>query len=129
MSDRDPDAPPPSPVFPGGQDNPFQPAIIVYLLYIGGIFVPFLALGGLVYAYVERGRDAAVDSHLDFLIRTFWWGLLMLVVGFVASFILVGILLLIFWLVWLLVRVITGIQLAQKRKPITAIEMFGLKAI
>jgi len=114
---------------PPGHGNPLQPAIIVYLVYAGSFFVPFVAIGGLVYAYVERGRDPVLDSHLDFQIRTFWWGLLMLVAGIVLSFILVGLAVILFWFIWAVVRIITGIQLAQAQRPISGVELFGLKAI
>lgn len=119
----------PDPIMPPGQGNPLQPAIIVYLVYAGSFFVPFVAVGGLVYAYVERGKDAVLDSHLDFQIRTFWWGLLMLVGGIILSFILIGLAVILFWFIWTVVRIITGIQLAQAQQPIRGVELFGLKAV
>ncbi|WP_224815083.1 hypothetical protein [Hasllibacter sp. MH4015] len=116
-------------IMPPGQGNPLQPAIIIYIVYAGSFLVPFAAIGGLVYAYVERGNNAVLDTHLDFLIRTFWWGFLMIVLGIILSFVLVGALVLLFWMVWTIVRLITGIQLAQKQQPIRDVELFGLKAV
>lgn len=117
------------PINAPGHGQPLQPAIIIYALYGAGIFVPFAALAGLTYAYVERGKDPVLDSHLSFQIATFWWGLLMMLVGFVLAFVLVGFLVWAFWIVWLIVRLITGIQLAQANQPISGVEAFGLKAI
>ncbi len=116
-------------IMPPGQGNPLQPAIIIYLVYAGSFFVPFVAIGGLVYAYVERGKDPVLDSHLDFQIRTFWWGLLILTIGIILTFILIGMLVILFWIVWTVVRIITGIQLAQKQQPVSGVELFGLKAV
>ena len=116
-------------IMPPGHGNPLQPAIIIYLVYAGSFFVPFVAIGGLVYAYSERGRDPVLDSHLDFQIATFWWGLVMLIAGVILSLVLVGLLVILAWFVWTVVRIITGIQLAQKQLPVTRVEMFGMKAV
>lgn len=125
---QDPNTPR-TPINAPGHGQPLQPAIIVYALFGAGIFIPFAALAGLIYAYVERGKDPVLDSHLSFQISTFWWGLLMLCVGFVLAFVLVGFLILAFWIVWLVVRLITGFQLAQANQPISGVETFGLKAV
>lgn len=125
---QDPNAPQ-TPINAPGHGQPLQPAIIIYALYGAGIFIPFAAIAGLVYAYVERGKDPVLDTHLSFQIRTFWWGLVMLVAAFILAFVLVGFLLGAFWIVWLVVRLITGFQLAQANRPITAVETFGLKAV
>ncbi len=124
MSDQNP-----APIYPPGQGNPLQPAIIIYVLFGAGIFVPFAALAGVIYAYVERGKDPVLDTHLTFQIRTFWWGLLWSVVGFILAFVLVGFAILLAWVIWLIVRIITGIQLADKRQPVQGTESFGMKAI
>ncbi len=117
------------PINAPGHGKALQPAIIVYVLYGVGVVVPFAALAGVVYAYVERGKDPVLDSHLTFQIRTFWWGLLWVVAAFILMFVLVGFLVGLVWLVWLAVRIITGIQLAQDNKPVTGTEAMGFKAV
>ena len=114
---------------PYGSDNPYQSAFIIYILYAVGFAIILTAIAGLVYAYIERGKDPGLDTHLNFQIRTFWWGLLMLAVGLPLSFFLIGLPILLFWAVWTLVRIITGIQLAQAQRPISGVEIMGLKAI
>lgn len=124
----DPDTPQ-KPINAPGHGKPLQSAIIIYVLYGAGVVFPLAALAGLIYAYVERGKDATLDTHLSFQIATFWWGLLMIVVGLVLMLFIVGILVWLFWFVWLVVRLITGFQLADANKPISGTEVFGLKAI
>ncbi|MEX3015105.1 DUF4870 family protein [Gymnodinialimonas hymeniacidonis] len=119
----------PPPIMSPRQGDPLQPAIIIYILMGVGIFVPFTALAGVVYAYVERGKDPVLDTHLSFLIRTFWWGFVWIIAGFILAFVLIGFLIWIAWIVWLAVRIITGIQLAQKQQPIQGVEVFGMKAV
>lgn len=91
--------------------------------------MPLAALAGLIYAYIERGKTPLLDSHLSFQIATFWWGLGFIIVGFVLAFVLIGFLVWVFWVVWLIVRLITGYQLAQAARPISGTELFGMKAI
>lgn len=125
---QDPNTPP-KPINAPGHGQPLQAAIIIYALFGAGVVFPLAALAGVIYAYVERGRDPVLDSHLNFQIATFWWGLLMIVVGAVLALVLVGFLVWLFWIVWLVVRLITGFQLAQANQPISGTETFGLKAI
>ncbi|MEJ6394721.1 hypothetical protein V8J82_15765 [Gymnodinialimonas sp. 2305UL16-5] len=114
---------------PFGGDSPYQSAFIIYILYAVGFALALTALAGVVYAYIERGKDPGLDTHLSFQIRTFWWGLLMLAVGVPTSFVLIGLPILLFWAVWTLVRIITGIQLAHAQRPISGVEMLGMKAV
>ena len=60
-------------------------------------------------------------THCQFQIRTFWIGLLYLVVaGFLAyaSFPVIGVAVLIWWLVWSLIRNTTGLLALNENKPI-----------
>jgi len=91
--------------------NQGSSANIIYILYLVGLAVGLTGLIGVIMAYVNR--DSAPDwvrSHYEFQIRTFWIGLLMLVVGFVLSIVVIGWLLILFYYVWLIVRCIKGMQ-------------------
>jgi len=131
------DQPPPPPQDPDQHPqryvppppNPYQPAIITYAVFAGSFIIAFAAIGGLIYAYVEKGKDPNVDTHLDFMIQTFWIGLIFFVIGFVTAFFLIGFLILLAWFVWVVIRMITGFQLAQKGEPIRGTELMGMKAI
>lgn len=94
-------------------------AKIIYVLYLVGIFVGLTGLIGLVLAYVNR-RDAPpwLASHYHFQIRTFWIGLLYLFLGGLLTTVVVGWLVLLFWLAWLVVRCAQGIRYLDRRQAL-----------
>ena len=103
-------------------------ALIVYILYFIAYFVGITAIVGVIIAHVQRGSgDALLESHYDFQIRTFWIGLLYLVVGTILAFVLVGFLVLAWWFIWSLIRNIKGILALNENRPITSPSswMFG----
>jgi uncharacterized membrane protein len=83
---------------------------------------------GLIVAYVKRdeARGTWVESHLRWLIRTFWFSFLWGVVGFIVlvvlGLILIGIpLAFLIWAaasIWVIYRVIRGYLLFKDSKPI-----------
>ena len=98
---------------PEGQGN----AKVIYILYLIGLVVGLTAIVGLVMAYVYRGEGPDwVDAHYRFQIRTFWIGLLYIVVGTALSAVLVGYLILLFWGVWLIVRCVKGLKALEDRR-------------
>jgi len=109
--------------------NPYRPAITVYILYAVGIVLTPVALGGLIYAYIERGGNGDVDSHLHFQIRTFWQGLAMVAAAVILAPVRVGILIWLFWLAWIVVRIVTGLRLARARTPVRGVETLGMRAV
>ena len=92
-------------------DESTSNAKLVYILYLVGIMIPITGLIGVVMAYVNLG-DASdwLKSHYQFQIRTFWIGLLYMVLGVVLSAVLLGYLILLFWLVWLIIRCVKGLK-------------------
>jgi uncharacterized membrane protein len=96
-----------------------QLALIVYILYFVAYFVGITAIVGVVIAHVQKGSgNAMLDSHYDFQIRTFWVGVLYLIVGFVLMFVLIGFLVWGWWFVWSLIRNIKGILALNENRPI-----------
>lgn len=105
-----------------------MPAKIVYGLFAIGYIVALTTLAGVIYAYLSRGKDAVLDSHLQFQIRTFWISLALAVLAFVTMFVGVGLLVWAFLAVWGLIRVISGFLLANDGKPITGTKYLGVMA-
>jgi len=98
--------------------NP-QLALIVYILYFAAYVVGITALIGVIIAHVQVGTaEPLLASHYRFQIRTFWIGLLYLVVGFILVWVLIGFLVLLWWFVWSLVRNIKGVLALNENQPI-----------
>jgi uncharacterized membrane protein len=105
---------------PRGGDASDTMAVIVYVLYLAALLVGGItALIGVVVAYVARG-DAPdwLDSHYRFQIRTFWISLVYGLVGGVLSLIVIGWFVLLFLLIWWIVRCAKGLLALRRGEPI-----------
>jgi uncharacterized membrane protein len=87
---------------------------IVYVLYLVGLVVGITPLIGVIMAYVNRsGAPEWAQSHYRLQIRTFWIGLLYGVIGIALSLVIIGWLLLLFTVVWMIVRCVKGLKFAS----------------
>ena len=105
-----------------------QVALIVYILYFISYFTGITALIGVIIAYVQVGQaDSFLRTHYQFQIRTFWIGILYVVIGILLTHFLIGIFVFIWWFIWSLVRNIKGVLALNERRPIAdpASWMFG----
>lgn len=94
-------------------------AQIAYILYLVSLLVGVTAIVGLVMAYVAKNKDPDwLKSHHIFLIHTFWIGLLYTFLGILLTFVLIGILVLLFALIWWIVRCIQGLDYLNRNQPI-----------
>jgi uncharacterized membrane protein len=110
--------------------NPSQPspqvgsdttvALVIYVLYFVAYFTGITALVGVIMAHIQVGStsDPLLVSHYRFQIRTFWIGLLYLVVGYLLIIVLIGFLILLWWFIWSLIRNIKGVLALNERRPI-----------
>ena len=91
--------------------------MVVYVLYLVSLLIGITSLVGLIIAYVNRS-DAPqwLQDHYRFQIRTFWIGLLYGVVGLLTSVILIGWLILLFAVVWFIIRCVKGMMYLNKRE-------------
>jgi uncharacterized membrane protein len=93
--------------------------LIIYVLYFAGYFTLITAVVGVIIAHVQIGSsEPMLRTHYQFQIRTFWIGLLYMVVGGVLAFVGIGFLILLWWLIWSLVRCIKGLLALNEDKPI-----------
>mgnify|MGYP006332894091 CR=1 FL=1 len=95
--------------------------MVVYALQVLSVFVGITAIVGVIINYVKR-EDAAgtlYESHFDWQIRTFWWGLIWSVVGFILLFAF-GLGLLVWFVagIWALYRVIKGFLKLNDNQPV-----------
>jgi uncharacterized membrane protein len=103
-------------------------AKIIYILYLVNIVVQFTGLVGVIMAYLnQKDADEMLKTHFRFQIRTFWIGLLYIFIGALLSMVLIGYLVLLFYVVWLIVRCVKGMQALDKNEalPNPASWMFG----
>jgi uncharacterized membrane protein len=86
-------------------------AKIIYILYLVSIIIGITAIAGLIMAYVNKDDAPGwLKSHYQFQIRTFWIGALYLFIGVLLSQFIIGLFILLFWLLWLIVRCAKGIK-------------------
>lgn len=92
-------------------------AKLVYVLYLFSVLIGVVGIVAVVIAYVHKD-DAPewLRSHYQFQIRTFWMGLLYLVIGGLLSFLLIGYLVLFLWAVWLIIRSIKGMKVLNQQQ-------------
>jgi uncharacterized membrane protein len=96
-----------------------QLALVVYILYLAAYFTGLTGLIGVIIAHVQvDSADELLRTHYRFQIRTFWIGLLYLVVGTILLFVVVGIAVLFWWFVWSLVRNVKGVLALNENRPI-----------
>jgi uncharacterized membrane protein len=103
-------------------------AKIVYILYLVGIVIGLTGIIGVVMAYINRGEAPDwLKTHYTFQIRTFWIGLLYMFIGVITSVIIIGYFVLLFWMVWLIIRCVKGMQYLDKKvaHPQAESWMFG----
>lgn len=101
--------------FAPGKNN----VILVYILYLASLLSGITVLIGLIVAYMNRGRsDPWIDSHYTWAIRTFWIGLLYTAISTVLVFVLIGLVLYLIVGIWLVVRVVIGLQKTSRNQPI-----------
>jgi len=90
---------------------------IIYVLFLANFLLPFTGLIGVIMAYINKGDDNFLQSHYQFQIRTFWIGLLYVIVGALLTLVVIGWLVLIFYLIWLIVRCVKGFKYLGKQEP------------
>jgi len=90
-------------------------ALIAYICYAIGVFVPLAAIVGVIINHIKRGdtRGTWVESHHRWMMRTFWFGLLWsIVIGITAVIPFVNVLSIIGLIavgIWYIYRVVRGL--------------------
>ena len=87
---------------------------VAYGLFALSFLIGIAAIAAVVIAYLQRAKPLTdmQASHVEWQIRTFWWGLLLAVIGFVSPFllgsVLIGMLVFGVMVVWYVFRVAKG---------------------
>lgn len=96
-------------------------AKLVYILYLIGIVIGLTGVIGLIMAYVNRAEAPDwLNTHYQLQIRTFWigsiFGLLCFWLFNMNSNQFLGVPVLLFWLVWLILRCVKGLKFIGKKE-------------
>ncbi len=94
---------------------------VIYALYALSLLSGVTAIVAIVLNYIKKEdvQGTWLESHFTWQIRTFWWSLLWVVVGWIAWIILAG------WLVWgvasiwFIYRIAKGWLNLNDNKPMT----------
>lgn len=109
MTDPDKEAAGPVAPQPPLVSNPGL-VLTVYILYLVGFFTGITVVVGLAIAYLQRDRsDNVSQSHFQFQITTFWIGLLYFFIGLLTLHFAIGVLILLWWFVWTVIRCVKGL--------------------
>ncbi len=98
----------------------------VYILYLASLVFAPLVLVGLIFATVNRddgnqsviSTESWINTHFRFQIRTFWIGLLSLVISIAAMFFVIGFLMILVWILWWIVRAVKGLKFLSQGQPV-----------
>ena len=69
-------------------------ALVAYVLHLFGAIAGLPSIIGLIINYMSRGSysywDDVASTHHRWMIRSFWWALLWVVIGFLTIWLLIG---------------------------------------
>ena len=96
-------------------------ATVVYALQAAGFFIGVTWIVAIVMDYVKRddAKGTWLESHLNWQIRTFWWGLLWGVIGGILLLLLVGYFVLLAVAIWLVYRIVKGWLKLAENQPVS----------
>jgi uncharacterized membrane protein len=94
--------------------------MVVYALQALSFIWGLPAIVGVIINYIKRedARGTVYESHFDWQIRTFWWGLLWAVLGVLLAVVLVGFVVMFVAWIWMIYRVIKGWLKLIEGKPV-----------
>jgi uncharacterized membrane protein len=98
-----------------------QVTLVVYILQALGYLTGGLtAIVAIIVNYTKKEDVAGTlyESHFNWQIRTFWWGLVWGVVGFVLMFVVVGFFVWFAAWIWMIYRVVKGWLKLTENQPV-----------
>ncbi|NKF51712.1 hypothetical protein G3R49_14190 [Shewanella sp. WXL01] len=102
-----------------GQEQLKNTTKIAYILYLVSLVFGVTSIIGVVIAYINKGEAKGyLESHYQFLIRTFWIGFLYIFIGTLTAILIIGWFILLFTAIWLVVRCIKGLKALDANQPI-----------
>lgn len=93
-------------------------ALIAYGLMVIGLFTGIFWIVGAIWAMVkkEEARGSIFEDHYSNIIKTFWWGLGLSILGFILAFIVIGYFILLAVWIWSIFKVVKGLAKITSNK-------------
>jgi uncharacterized membrane protein len=92
--------------------------LITYVLHLVGATIGLTSIVGLILNYVRLNQyGEPLASHHRWMIRSFWWALVWLVIGVITSFIFVGIAICVAAWAWYVYRHVRGLVALANGEP------------
>lgn len=93
-------------------------ALIAYGLMVVGLFTGIFWLIGAIWAMVKRGdaQGTLFEDHYSNIIKTFWWGLGLSIVGVMLAVVFVGYFILLAVWIWSIFKIIKGLAKITSNK-------------
>jgi len=106
-----------------GQKDTTPTAKVIYILLIVSTLVGVTGIIALIMAYVFKDdSEDWLQSHYRFQIRTYWIGLLYVLLGALTLTITLGYFILLFTFVWVIVRCSKGLKQLEDSQPVKNVE-------
>ena len=98
-------------------------AKVIYILLIISTLVGVTGIIALIMAYIFKDdSEDWLQSHYRFQIRTYWIGLLYVLLGALTLTITLGYFILLFTFVWVIVRCSKGLKQLEDSQPVKNVE-------
>jgi uncharacterized membrane protein len=96
-------------------------ANIAYLLQMAGLLIGVTFVIGVIFNYlkIKQVRGTWVESHFNWQIKTFWYGLAILILGVLTLANVLGGIILVFDALWVSYRVFYGWSALNKGEQVT----------
>lgn len=93
-------------------------ALIAYGLMIIGLFTGIFWIVGAVWAMLKKGeaQGSIFEDHYSNIIKTFWWGLGLSILGIFLAFAGIGYFILLAVLIWSIFKVVKGLAKITSNK-------------
>ena len=93
-------------------------ALIAYGLMVVGMFTGIFWIVGAIWAMVKKSdaQGSVFEDHYSNIIKTFWWGLGLSILGALLSVIVVGYFLLLAVWIWSIYKVVKGLAKITSNK-------------
>lgn len=109
------------------QKNTLPTAKVVYILLIISTIVGITGIIAVIMAYVNKDdsidtADNWLQTHFRFQIRTYWIGLLYVVIGAFTLQLTIGFFILVFTFFWIIIRCAKGLKQLENKQAVQNVD-------